>query len=199
MRIVTTLGFVVVTGCAAGAANPARAPGASGEASSAAPLEQCAIKVEPAPRTESTPRQLAPDLFARSLAPVVDALCACAQVDEEARIDVRIIPAEGEVRASAPDEARLDACLAERLRPGRFTRFDPPAGTEGAVTSPAHLAAAHPDPVQKFRAKLHPGATTAPPPPPPVVLVYSLLLDRDRNALRAVGGAHAPAFEDSRP
>jgi hypothetical protein len=188
---------LVLCGCAASAASSVRAPTTSRDAAPPAPLEACAIQVDPGAESGDHPApRLARELYVRSLAPVVEALCACAQADDEARIDVRIIPAEGEVRASAPDDARIDGCLSERLRPGRFVRFDPPAGVEGAVTAPAHMAASRPDPVQKFRAKLHPGTSTLPPAPPPVVLVYSLVLDRRRSTLRETGGAHTPLFED---
>jgi hypothetical protein len=199
MRIASMLGVPLLVfagaGCAGGASPPVRAPvGASDVAS--APPEPCALKLDTGASRGGPASRLAPDLYGRALAPVVDALCACTGPEDQARIDTRIVPSNGEVRASAPDDGRIDACLSEHLRPGLFARFDAPPGVDGAVTAPARMAPSHPDPVQKFHAKQHPGSATPAAPPPPVVLVYSLMLDRPRNELRDASGPHVPAFED---
>jgi hypothetical protein len=109
---------------------------------------------------------------------------------------VRIVPSDGEVRAGAPDDGRIDACLSEHLRPGRFAPFDAPAGVDGAVTAPSRMAPAHPEPVQRFQAKMHASVASPPAPAPPVVLVYSLTLDRAHDELRDGSGSHVPRFED---
>jgi hypothetical protein len=197
MRIATKLGVLALSSCTPAAPpTPVRAP-ATPVDTIATTLEPCAIQVDPGSSSlDQGPSRLAPDLYARALAPVVEGLCACAHVDDQARIDVRIAPADGEVRATAPDDERLNACLAEHLRPGRFASFDPPAGIESAVTAPAHMAPSRPGPVQKFRAKQHAGPSVPPPAPPPVVLVYSLTLDRARGTLREAGGQHVPVHDD---
>jgi hypothetical protein len=197
MRIAITLAVLALSSCAPAPPAPVRVPVTSVDTSIAPTLEPCAIKLDRGPASpDQSPARLAPDLNARALAPVVEGLCACAQAEGEARIDVRIVPADGEVRATAPDDERINACLADHLHPGRFASFDPPAGIESAVTAPAHMAPARPGPVQKFRAKLHAGASVPPPAPPPVVLVYSLMLDRARGTLRDAGGQHLPVLDD---
>lgn len=197
MRIALTLAVLAASSCSPTPPAPVRAPSDRADSTIAATLEPCAIKLDPGSSSaDQGSSRLSPDLYARALAPVVDGVCTCAQVDDEARIDVRIVPAEGEVRATAPDDERLNACLSEHVRPGRFVAFEPPAGVESAVTAPARMAPSRPGPVQKFRAKQHPGASVPPPSPPPVILVYSLTLDRARGTLRDTGGHHLPLLDD---
>ncbi|MGH7435985.1 MAG: hypothetical protein ACRENE_09950 [Polyangiaceae bacterium] len=196
MRLVLSIGALALGACTPAPSTPVRAPAAPADMGVAATLEPCAIKLDPPPAGNERPARLSPDLDARARAPVLDGLCACAQADDEARLDVRIVPGEGEVRATAPDDERINACLAEHLRPGRFTAFDAPAGVESAVTAPAHMAPSHPGPVQKFRAKMHAGEAAPPPAPPPVILVYSLTLDRAHGTLRDAAGQHVPVLDD---
>jgi hypothetical protein len=59
-------------------------------------------------------------VFERALGPVLLAVCACAHPGDEVSLVARMLPNEGEVRATAPDDAVVDRCLRSRLDPGRF-------------------------------------------------------------------------------
>jgi len=63
-----------------------------------------------------------PDVYTRAMAPLVPALCACTHHGDQVHVEARVVPAKGEVRAAAPDDPGVDACLARELAPGRFAR-----------------------------------------------------------------------------
>jgi hypothetical protein len=84
--------------------------------------EACGLKVldSVAPHPAGTDARIAPEAYERALAPLVPALCACTHHDDELRIEALIVPARGEVRAHAPDDTSVDACLSRELAPGHF-------------------------------------------------------------------------------
>lgn len=198
MRAMLGLGSVLVFGCGGARVAPSAPPAPVASAASDPP-GVCSLKLaEPAVRDNAASR-LPPELYARALAPVVTALCACTRDEDRTRIQVRVLPERGEVRATAPEEPRIDACLADQLGPGRFARFDVPPGAACADCSPVHLAPSRPDAVEHFRAATHPkgakahGASAT---APPATLVFALSLDRRRNDLRDASGPHLPDVDD---
>jgi hypothetical protein len=152
--------------------------------------------VGPADREPSA--HIAPELYSRVLDPVARALCSCTRSEDRTRVQATVTPSLGEVRANAPAEPRIDACLGDQLKPGRFAAFDAPPGLKEAETIPARLSPARPGPVEQFRAKRHavPAKQTSPAPTPTTTLVYSLVVDRKRGALRDAAGPHVPDDDD---
>jgi hypothetical protein len=163
------------------------------------PAEPCSLTLRATAGSEGSPARLPPDLYARALAPVVAALCACPPPEDRTRIRAQVLAERGEVRATAPEEPRVDACLAGQLKPGRFTAFDVPPGVQRGAPSTAHLAPARPGPVEQFRAKVR-GDTSRPrtndASPAPAPLVYALTFDRKENELRDATGPRTPDFDD---
>ncbi len=199
MRALLGLWTVLAIGCGGAPGASPSAPTAPIVSRATDPPEVCSLKLaEPAARDKAASR-LPPELYARALAPVVTALCACTRDEDRTRIQARVLPERGEVRATAPEEPRIDACLADQLKPGRFARFDVPPGAECADCSPVHLAPSRPGPVEHFRATTHPEAAKSPAAgatAPPATLVFALSLDRKRNDLRDASGPRVPDVDD---
>jgi hypothetical protein len=83
--------------------------------------DACELKVlSSAPGPSDTRSRMPAEVYERALAPLVPALCACTRRGDELPIEARIVPARGEVRARAPGDATVDACLSRELAPGRF-------------------------------------------------------------------------------
>jgi hypothetical protein len=200
MRASPGLCAVLLAGCGGTTASATTSPPPTVASHSIEPAEACALRLD-LPVLDASASALPLDLYARALAPVVAALCACTQSEDRARIQVQVLPERGEVRATAPDVSRIDGCLAERLRPGRFTRFEVPPGVEcGDDCGPRrNVAPSRPGPIERFEAKTHlssrrdGGASAS---PPPVTLLYALSVDRKRNELRDRSGPHVPDLED---
>jgi hypothetical protein len=199
MRATPGLCLVIVAGCGGTTVSATTAPPPPVAAHSTEPAEACTLRLD-LPALDASASALPHDLYARALAPVVTALCACTQSEDRTRIQVQVLPERGEVRATAPDVSRIDGCLADRLRPGRFARFDVPPGVACGDDCGPHrnVAPSRPGPIERFEEKTHVarrdgGASAS---PPPVTLLYGLSVDRKRNEVRDRSGPHIPEVED---
>jgi hypothetical protein len=111
--------------------------------------DACALKVLSAsPRPADPGAGMPADVYERALAPLVPALCSCTRRGDELRIEARIVPARGEVRARAPGDSAVDACLSRELAPGRF------APDKAAATAPLRAVLSVPLTVDRRREQL---------------------------------------------
>jgi hypothetical protein len=153
------LAFALTLGCAgAPAPAPSAVPASARDAPAAiaAPAPEiagdCPLTLPDQVAARASIDRAPRELYERAIPPVLRALCACTRSGD--RVDVRasIAPKSGEVRASAPDQPTVNACLARQLNPGVFEPFDLDARA-CADCGPHHLAApARPERIAAFQA-----------------------------------------------
>jgi hypothetical protein len=135
------------------------------------------------------------EVYERAFASVIPALCACTEPGGDARVDLRIVPGRGEVRATAPEDAHLDACLGARLGTGHFEPIDVAVASDCVDCGPRHVAApSRPDRLARFGSPAHADVTATRPASPVArqVVEYALLVDRRAEQIRDAAAVHVP-------
>lgn len=116
------LALLLLTACA-GSPERGTALTAATPPDDAPAVDACTLRfLAPARSTSDSRLPMPPEVYTRAMAPLVPALCACTHHGEQLHVEARVVPAKGEVRAVAPDDPGVDACLARQLAPGRFAR-----------------------------------------------------------------------------
>jgi hypothetical protein len=182
----------------AGGKAPTSAEGA-GAATGAQADASCTLRTPSSMPSGASALHVPPELYARAFAALVPAVCACTGADDALTLALAIRPNEGDLRASAPDRADVDACLAARLAPGRFE----PVAVDGGDCidcGPRHVATpARPRGLDRYAA-LRPAAATRADASAHagVVVRVSVRVDRPHGLLADPATTHEPGFVDAR-